>query len=97
MIICLLILTPACWLDWLVVARLTAATIALMPGGSRPPPTQLLARLSTDVLTLGAPIVLLAVMIGLVVLCLAGRAGTAGGEDSTVRRAARWRWLAASR
>jgi hypothetical protein len=81
MIICLLILTPACWLDWLVVARLTAATIALMPGGSRPPPTHLLARLSLDILTLAAPIVLLAAAIGLVVLCLAGPTWTAGPDE----------------
>jgi hypothetical protein len=78
MIICLLILAPACWLDWLVVARLTAATIAVMPGGSRPPPTHLLARLSVDMLTIATPIVLLASLVGLVVLCLAGRARTAG-------------------
>jgi hypothetical protein len=78
MIICLLILTPACWLDWLVVARLTAATIALMPGGSRPPPTQLLARISLDVLTIAVPIVLLASAVGLVVLCLASRKRTPG-------------------
>jgi hypothetical protein len=98
MIICLLILTPACWLDWLVVARLTVATIALMPGGSRPPPTPLLARVSLDILTLAAPIVLLAAVVGLVVLCFADRAGRAGrSRDSTVPRAARWRWLPASR
>ncbi len=36
MVICLLILMPACWLDWLVIARLTAATIALMPGNPTP-------------------------------------------------------------
>src|SRR5215469_17624985 len=100
MIICLLILTPACWLDWLVVARLTAATVALMPGGSRPPPTHLLARLSLDILTLAAPIVLLAAVIGLVMLSLARRTGPAGRiRRSTVRGTARWRrrWLAASR
>jgi len=98
MIICLLILTPACWLDWLVVARLTAATIALMPGGTRPPPTQLLARISLDILTLAAPIVLLAAVVGLVAACLVDRTGAAGrGRDSTVPRAARWRWLAPSR
>ncbi|HYK68774.1 MAG TPA: hypothetical protein VEV45_12560 [Streptosporangiaceae bacterium] len=76
MIICLLILAPACWLDWLVVARLTAATIALMPGGTRPPPTPLLARISLDILTLAAPIVLLAAAACLVVLCLRARRGT---------------------
>jgi hypothetical protein len=36
MVICLLILLPAGWLDWLVVTRLTAATIALMPGNPTP-------------------------------------------------------------
>jgi hypothetical protein len=98
MIICLLILTPACWLDWLVVVRLTAATIALMPGGSRPPPTHLLARISLDILTLAAPIVLLAAVLGLVLLCLTGRAGRAGRRhDSAGPSAARWRWLQASR
>jgi hypothetical protein len=98
MIICLLILTPASWLDWLVVARLAAATIALMPGGSRPPPTQLLARMSVDILTLAVPIVLLAALAGLVVLCLADRTGTAGRiQDSTVLGTGRWRRRAASR
>src|SRR5215469_16131512 len=87
MIICLLILTPACWLDWLVVARLTAATIALMPGGSRPPPTHLLARLSLDILTLAAPIVLLSAAVALVVLCLAGRTWTASPDrEDTIPR-----------
>src|SRR5215469_7730714 len=96
MIICLLILTPACWLDWLVLARLTAATIALMPGGSRPPPTHLLARISLDILTLAVPIVLLAALVGLVILCLADRTGTAGrGLDSIVLDTGRGR--AASR
>lgn len=98
MIICLLILTPACWLDWLVLARLTAATIALMPGGTRPPPTHLLATTSLDILTLAVPIVLLMALVGLVVLCLADRTGTAGrGRDSAVHRADRRHRLAADR
>ena len=80
------------------MVRLTAATIALMPGGSRPPPTQLLARISLDILTLAVPIVLLAALVGLVVLCLADRSGTVGrGPDSTVLGTARWRGRAASR
>jgi hypothetical protein len=73
MIICLLILVPACWLDWLVVIRLTAATVALMPGGTTPPPTRLLARISLDDLTITVPIVLLGAAIALVVLCLTAR------------------------
>jgi hypothetical protein len=73
MIICLLILAPACWLDWLVVIRLTAATVALMPGGSTAPPTRLLARISRDDLTITVPIVLLGAAVALVVLCLTAR------------------------
>lgn len=98
MIICLLILTAACWLDWLVVARLTAATIALMPGGTGPPATELLARMSLDILTLAAPIVLLAALVGLAALCLADRTGRSGrSQDGTLPRSARWTWLAAIR
>lgn len=70
MIICLLILGPACWLDWLVIVRLTAATVALMPGDPTPPPTRLLARLSLDNLTITVPLVLLGAAVALVVLCL---------------------------
>jgi hypothetical protein len=73
MIICLLILVPACWLDWLVIVRLTAATVALMPGGPTAPPTPLLARISRDDLTITVPIVLLGVVVALVVLCLTAR------------------------
>jgi hypothetical protein len=49
-----------------------------MPGGSRPPPTHALARLSLDILTLAAPIVLLAAAVGLVALCVVDRTGRAG-------------------
>jgi hypothetical protein len=73
MIICLLILVPACWLDWLVIVRLTAATVALMPGGPTAPPTRLLARISLDDLTISVPIVLLGAAVALVVLCLMAR------------------------
>ncbi len=73
MIICLLILGPACWLDWLVVIRLTAATVALMPGNPTPPPTRLLARISLDDLTITVPLVLLGAVVALVVLCLTTR------------------------
>jgi len=37
MAVCLLVLYPASRLDWLVVARLTAATISNMPGNPWPP------------------------------------------------------------
>jgi hypothetical protein len=73
MVICLLILAPACWLDWLVIARLTAATIAFMPGNPTPLQSHALARIGTDDLTLAAPIVLVTALVALVALCLSGR------------------------
>ena len=73
MVICLLILVPACWLDWLVIIRLTAATIALMPGNPTPIPSHLLSRISYHDLTLTVPAVLIAVVAALVALCLSER------------------------
>jgi hypothetical protein len=85
MIICLLILGPACWLDWLVVVRLTAATVALMPGDPVAPSTRLLARISLDNLTLTVPIVLLSAAVALVVLCLTGTGRRQQDEASTLQ------------
>jgi hypothetical protein len=73
MLICLLILVPPSWLDWLIIARLTAATIALEPGNPTPLPSRLLSRISRDVLTLGVPLVLIVVAASLVVFCLLER------------------------
>ena len=73
MIVCLLALYPASRLDWLVLVRLTMGTIALMPGNAAPPPGQLLARLARISQVTVAPVVLLGVAVGLVVLCLTGR------------------------
>ncbi len=73
MVICLLILAPACWLDWLVIARLTAATIALMPGNPTPLQSPDLSRIGADDLTLAAPIVLLGALVALLMLCLTGQ------------------------
>jgi hypothetical protein len=80
MIICLLILVPACWLDWLVVIRLTAATVALMPGNTRPPPTRELARISFENLTVTVPLVLLGAAVALVALCLRVRGPRDNGD-----------------
>ncbi len=80
MIVCLLILVPASWLDWLVVVRLTAGTIALMPGNPKPLlASHLLASAYHYIGALVVPIVLLGAVVGLVMLCLppewwAGRA-----------------------
>ncbi len=76
MVICLLILVPACWLDWLVIARLTAATIALMPGNPSPLQSRDLGRIGADDLTLVAPIVLVTALAALIVLCLTERRRT---------------------
>lgn len=70
MVVCLLILVPAGWLDWLVIIRLTAATIALMPGNPTPLQSHLLARISLDDITLAVPIVLITAVATLIVLCL---------------------------
>lgn len=72
MLLCLLILVPAGWLDWLVIIRLTAATIALMPGNPTPLQSHLLARIELSDITLAVPIVLLASVVGLILLCLLG-------------------------
>jgi hypothetical protein len=73
MVICVLIVAPSGWLDWLVIARLTAATIALMPGNPTPLQSPVLARIGADVLTLATPIVLILSLGALVVLCLTER------------------------
>jgi hypothetical protein len=71
MIVCLLILLPASRLDWLVVAHLTAGTVALMPGNPKPRlPGHLLVSLYHYDDVLVVPIVLLGAAVGLVVLCL---------------------------
>src|SRR5258707_1303295 len=59
MLICLLVLYPASRLDWLVVARVTAGTFALMPGNAGFPPQHLLKVITSDSLFYVAPAVLL--------------------------------------
>jgi len=73
MVICLLVLVPAGWLDWLVITRLTAATIALMPGNPTPLRSHLLAKIAYENITVTVPIVLLAVVAVLIVGCLLHR------------------------
>jgi hypothetical protein len=78
MIICLLILVPASWLDWLAMIRLTAGTIALMPGNPDPIRGHLLNRIYYYDLTLVVPIVLMTMVVGLIALCLYERARNRG-------------------
>jgi hypothetical protein len=74
-IICVLVLYPASRLDWLVLARLTAATIANMPGNPWLPRIPVLATIDTFAILRLAPLVLLAAVIGVVVLALSGQWG----------------------
>lgn len=84
MIIGVLVLFPATWLDWLVLARLTAATIANMPGnpgGALPP----LRSFDVDLVHGLAPTILAAVT--LIVILVA-----ASGRWETVRLLRTWLW-----
>jgi len=75
MVICLLILMPTGWLDWLVITRLTAATIALMPGNPTPLRSHLLNKIAYYDITVAVPIVLLAAVAALIAGCLLQRRG----------------------
>jgi hypothetical protein len=70
---CVIALYPASRLDWLVLARLTAATFALMPGNAGFPSQHILAAITAGSLYWGAPTVLLAAAVALVWLGLTGR------------------------
>jgi hypothetical protein len=73
MAFCLLALYPASRIDWLVLARLTAATFALMPGNAGFPPQHVLAVITADSLFWWTPAVLLAAAVALVWLAVTGR------------------------
>jgi hypothetical protein len=75
MIISVLVLFPATWIDWLVLARLTAATIANMPGNPDGPPSPHLYQFDSELVHGMAPVILLAVSAAAVVLAITGRWG----------------------
>jgi hypothetical protein len=77
-IISVLVLYPASLLDWLVLARLTAATISNMPGNPWLPPGHVLARIDVLAITRLAPLVLFAAAAGLVAMAVSGRWGLHG-------------------
>ncbi len=81
MIVCLLLLFPASRLDWLVLARLTAGTVALMPGNPWPPPGHLLAAIAHVSQVAVVPVILLAAALLLVWLCVTRRWGLAGRTE----------------
>jgi hypothetical protein len=73
MIIGLLALYPASRLDYVVMWQFTAGTFALMPGGSsRLPPHGLLTVLNHDAKNFITPIMLIAAVVALVLLCITG-------------------------
>ncbi|MGB6452858.1 MAG: hypothetical protein WBH47_00075, partial [Streptosporangiaceae bacterium] len=92
MIICVLVLYPASWIDWLVLARLAAATIANTPGDPDGPPSVHLYKFDVELVHGLAPVVLLAVSAAVVVLAITGRWGlvrTYGGDSRDPAAAAR--------
>ena len=72
MLVCVLVLYPASRLDWLVLARLTAGTIANMPGNPYLQHSDLLRLADHFAVRIMAPIVMLAAAIALVALCVSG-------------------------
>jgi hypothetical protein len=73
MIICLLVLYPASRLDWLVLGRLAAATLANVPGNPNAQLNWLIGGVHHGIVQGVAPVVLLAAAAGLVWLCRTGR------------------------
>jgi hypothetical protein len=78
-IICVLVLYPASRLDWLVIARLTAATISNMPGNAGRFPDHVLVLVDRRLIGDATPLVLLLSAVALVVLAVSGRWGLRDG------------------
>jgi hypothetical protein len=70
MAVCLLVLYPASRLDWLVLARLTFASLSNMPGNPWPPANAVLAKIDHLAVFVVSPLVLLGAAVGVVLLCL---------------------------
>ena len=77
MAFCVLLLYPATRLDWLMIARLAAATLANMPGNPGKPPGHVLDIVDNVIVHTLAPGVLLGCAIALIVFAVTGRWGTA--------------------
>jgi hypothetical protein len=75
MIICVLVLYPATRLDWLVLARLTVATLANMPGDPNGVPVKALRAADRMIVHGIAPFVLLVAVAGVVILAATGHWG----------------------
>jgi len=81
MIICLLLLYPASRLDWLVLVRLAAATLANIPGNPNAELNWLVGAVHHGIVQGVTPVVLLAAAVGLVLLCRNGRWQILGSGD----------------
>jgi len=73
MILCVLVLFPSTWLDWIVLARLTAATIANMPGDPGGAPSAPLRPFDVSMVHGLAPAILLAVTVITILVAVSGR------------------------
>jgi hypothetical protein len=73
MVICLLAVYPASRLDWLVLARVTVPTFALMPGNAGLPREHVLSVITSDSLYYAAPVVLLGAVVAVVGLAFSDR------------------------
>jgi hypothetical protein len=73
MIICLLVFYPATQLDWIVLTRLAAGTVALIPGNPNLHAGRLVDGLSQDIITFWAPAALLASVAAVVAVVVTGR------------------------
>ena len=81
MIVCVLVLFPASRLDWLVLVRLCAATIANMPGNVGGVPVKSLKRFDTFLVHGLAPAVLLGAALAVVLLAVFGAWGVQQETD----------------
>jgi hypothetical protein len=83
MIICVLVLAPASRLDWLVLVRLCAGTIANMPGNVGGVPVRSLSGFDTFLVHGIAPSILLLAALALVLLAVSGAWGVQQETDRT--------------
>ena len=81
MIICLLMLYPASRLDWLVLARLAAGTLANVPGNPNAALNWFIGGVHHGIVEGVAPVVLLAAAVALIVFCRNGRWGLPAVAD----------------
>ena len=84
MILPLLAIYPASRLDWLVLARLAAGTVALMPGNPLLPTVRPMRSVASANLELIVPLVLLGALIALVWCAVSGSWGMRPGTDRTL-------------